>query len=244
MRYLSTLLTGVAVLAVAASTNADITNGGFDDGLSGWTEIWGDVSVVDIVGDPAARLGESSSSDVSLLSQTFDMDSGPEVTLSFRFAMFSDTAGFGDFDFPFDAFQISLFDEDFNPLMSTGFGDEFLWMGMDYEDPFDLSSPLVPVIDVAPEVEVTDLTYFTNGTELGLGGLVTIDITDFGGMPGILDFVLADGDDGLQSYAIVDGVSVTVIPLPGSVPLALVGLGSLAGFGALRRHKTSNLSAG
>lgn len=210
MRSLAATVVSVAVLfCLAMPVQADITNGGFEAGLTGWSSA-GTVSATtfemarDLVPTPdwlptqgsyfaSLWSTDSAGSNASAMSQTFFANAGDVLS----FDSFFD---FGDFAPPLGA--------------------------------YDTAQAVVAWDGVAPRV----FEFNTPGHELGDFANVgwnsySFVLPETGGYT--LTFSIADGNGVFESILGVDNVKVTAVPAPGAILLGAIGLSLV---GAVRKR--------
>ena len=202
------LAAGVLFLA-AGQVSADITNGDFSAGLTGWTTA-GPVSD----GGGYALFEEDPLFGVTSLEQEITIPA-QALSLSFDYGLFSTPDGTSGYPLP-DRFSAYLLDAvTRNPLLSRpGLTDYF------FEDRRGFGAFDSTIVTVA-------------------GGTVTLDLTSIAaGTDALVTFDLLGGDDGFATQATVDNVSVSLIPVPGAALLGVVGLAS-AGYRLRRRNRNA-----
>lgn len=220
----------VFLLMLVAVSKADLTNGSFSqggNGLAGWTiddPFLGGASEVSVGGLTGAAVlgeGDGSTTPSGFLSQTFTLANDP-LSLSFEFE-FASTAG-GPTD------PARFFDDFMNvALFKTGAGDLFT-------DPFGFATPVFLTFDrngVLDNIGGGDV-----GAGSGLSNRYELDLTGLGLMGGdelTLSFLMLPSEDGFASSGLIDNVSVTAIPAPASIVLAIFGIIPAA---SVRRRKS------
>lgn len=209
-RECSFIVAAAGIVSLWLSTQpvrADLMNGTFDTGLSGWSITSGIVQHALAGGDGKARFVQDDNNfdPSSTLSQPFTLNPG-SLTLSFERQMQSIFVG-GETD----TFTASLLDSIGNPLVAIAGETHF----------YSLDSA------GAEHTAATGVSVF--------GNTVSLDVSSWANSNVTLVFSLAhDYTDALQTSVLVDNVAVSVVPVPGAGVLAGLGLG-LAGWRLRRR---------
>jgi hypothetical protein len=216
---LAPLILGIGLLIGGSSAHAGpLINGDFSSGLTGWTTDPADsVSVL----NGQAVISESLFATEVLLYQDFTIPTGvPTLTFTLVF----------------------LTDEPAGAFFPDGFGVSLL-------NPTTLAS-LVPTVDSNTDSFYTrDLVQGTDQGQAAAGVTlspsptsipltVTLDISSLGGQEARILFRLIGGGDAFDASVTIDNVSVGTnvvpVPEPGSLTLAVIGIGGLIGH---RRHQ-------
>ena len=194
MRSARSLLPVLLLASFGLPAFADISNGDFIAGLSGWGT-FGPVSD----GGGFALLAENPDFAMTSLGQGFVIE-GLDGWLSFDHRMASSPDGTSGWLWP-DAFTASLLDPDGQPILSTpGFPDYF------YSDNAGTVDYDPSIVTAAGDTVTLDLRSVPRGTSA------------------YLVFDLLGGDDGYATTVEVDNVGITAIPAPGAVVLGVIGL--------------------
>ncbi len=203
----------IVALGLGNSVWADLTNGDFSAGLTGWND-----GPSGIYGNVDASTGEAVFSETfqtetfSGIMQIFDMpaDAG---TLSFEFweGWISDgTVYQGGF---IDSFQATI--------QSSAEADVFTWWADGWVEADYLGSA---TMDGDPQVDPW--------------ATVTFDVTPFAGRSVYLSFDHSAYIDGYQEFIHLDNIRITPVPSPGASLLGILGFGSI---GLIKRRFTGRL---
>lgn len=197
------------VIVHSTDAGADLVNGDFSSGLTGW-QVDGPVSD----GGGHAALAEDPTKIMTILSQEFAIPLGA-ASLKFDFRMASEPDGTGGWPFA-DAFAVSLLDPvTLAPLLSTPGFPEFSYADADGAMEYDPA-----LVSIA-------------------GGTVMLDLTSLGPGNALMAFDLLGGDNGLTTTVEVDNVVLIerqdTIPEPATILGFSCAIASLCGY--LRRRR-------
>ncbi|MBA7656029.1 hypothetical protein ES703_63942 [subsurface metagenome] len=196
IRFNIPVVFAVLLLMPQSLVLADLVNGDFSAGLSGWTLEWGTVTD----GGGYALFEEDAFDLSSTLSQEFTIPA-LALELSFDVQMFAVPGGSSDpFAWP-DAFTATLYNDPVNlvPLISNPLVDDFYYL---------------------------DNTGWEETVATVSGNTVSLDISSLAGLDAYLVFDLWGSDDGWLTSVNVDNVDISLVPTPSALLLGLIGMGT------------------
>lgn len=202
------------VAGLGSSSWAGITNGQFNSGGTGWTEVEGAAEFG--YGTAAFMKSDSESAEINRIQQAFTVDGD---WLYFDIQM---NAGISH---ETDTFTATLYDQNNNPFNAYSGTEDYFFLMNNHETGYQLASSGVEVNELSPDIISSDEVERSRNVRMNVAGLMgqTARI-EFAGVFNFNEDVFANFN--------LDNVgppnAIPTVPAPGALGLAMLGLSVVA----------------